>query len=415
MGAMSAAHPLASPVVPVPPPAPRGAFNRARLRRDTPGCERVAHLNNAGASLSPACVVDRMVTHLRLEEQIGGYEAAARVGAELAEGHALIGQLVGGSAHQVALVESATAGLHRVLSTLSLSRGDRVLVAGSEYAGTVLPLLQLSRRVGLRLEFLADGPDGSVDVESLRGALSDDVRLVSVVHAPAHNGVVNDVAAVGEVLRDQAPDAWYVVDACQSLGQLPIDMATIGCDFLIASGHKYLRGPRGSGLLVIGDRALASLDGYPVDVRGAQWVGAAEFELASSAARFESFERSVAVDLGVIEAARYALAVSPHSLQGAITRSAEYLRSHLGAIPGWRVLDRGTLRSGIVTARHDRRSAGEAVVALERAGVNGWEISASMNPRDIGDRSVLRLSPHAFNTQAELDRALTVLAEPAWS
>ncbi len=406
MGGMSAVQPLVDR-------GHRGSLSRGSLRRDTPGCERVAHLNNAGASLSPAVVVDRMVTHLRLEEQIGGYEAAAQVADELASGRHVIAQLVGATARQVALVESTTAGLHRVLSAVSLSRGDRVLVAGSEYASTVLPLLQLSRRMGLRVEFIPDGVDGSMDVEFLAATVDDDVRLVSVVHAPSHNGVVNDVAAIGEVLRRNAPDAWYLVDACQSLGQLPIDMGRIDCDFLIASGRKYLRGPRGSGLLAVSDRALARLDGFPVDIRGARWIGSAEFEVAASATRFESFERSVAVNLGLIEAARYAQAVSIPVLHGAITRSAEYLRSHIGAIPGWWVLDRGTQRSGIVTARHEYRSIADTVAALARAGVNGWEVTAPTNPRQLGERSVLRLSPHAYNTQAELDRALSVLADLA--
>lgn len=407
MGRMSASHSSTCSERPVVSRA--GSLSRARLRRDTPGCERVAHLNNAGASLPPSQVVARMITHLRLEEEVGGYEAAARVADERAEGRALLADLVGARAHQVALVESATAGLHRVLSTLSLQRGDRVLVAGSEYASTVLPLLQLSRRIGLRVEFVPDGPDGAVDPTELSRRLDDDVRLVSVVHAPSHNGLVNDIAAVGGILAGSR--AWYLVDACQSLGQLPVHMGDVGCDFLVASGRKFLRGPRGSGLLAVSDRALAELDAYPVDLHGATWTSGDTFALELSAERFESFERSVAVELGLISAARYAGELSIPVLASAIGRHAEYLRCRVGAMGGWRVLDRGTQRSGIVTVQHHRLPAASGVSALARAGVNAWEVGSPSNPRDLGERSVLRLSPHAFNTQEELDRALTVLDE----
>ncbi len=391
-------------------PARAGSLSRSRLRAETPGCERVAHLNNAGASLPPAAVVDRMVRHLRLEAERGGYEAAAEVDAEIDAGRAIVAGLVGMGARHLAFVESATAGLHRVLSTIRLQRGDRVLVAGAEYASTVLPLLQLSRRMGLRVEVIPDDASGTTDPAALAPMLDDDVRLVCAVHAPSHNGLVNDVAAIGQQLRASGSNAWYLVDACQSLGQLPVDMPRIGCDFLIGSGRKYLRGPRGSGMLVVSDRALRDVDAYPVDVAGGRWVHTDDYTLDDSARRFESFESSVAVTLGLIAAARYATDISVPVLAGAIARNAEYLRSHIGASGSWRVQDRGRIRSGIVTVRNDRVATSDAVAALAAAGVNAWEVGPHTNPREMGTRSVLRLSPHAYNTRDEMDRALEVLA-----
>jgi selenocysteine lyase/cysteine desulfurase len=222
--------------------------------------------------------------------------------------------------------------------------------------------------------------------------------------------LVNDVTAIGAQLGAAGSQAWYLVDACQSLGQLPVDMPSIGSDFLIASGRKYLRGPRGSGMLVVSDRALRDVDAYPVDVAGGRWVHTDDFTLAESARRFESFESSVAVTLGLIAAARYATDITVPVLTGAIARNAEYLRSHLGALGSWRVQDRGRIRSGIVTVRHDRIDTTRAVAALTAADINAWEVGPHTNPRDLGERPVLRLSPHAYNTRDEMDRALEVLA-----
>lgn len=388
---------------------PGSTLSRARLREDTPGCDRVIHLNNAGAALSPAVVTERMVRHLRLEGTIGGYEAAAEVLPEIESGRALAAALLGTSPDRVAFVESATAGLHRVLSTLRLRRGDRVLVAGSEYASTVLPLLQLTHRVGIRLEVIPDDPSGVTDPQALARMMDSDVRLVCAVHVPSHNGLVNDIAALGREVAGSR--AWYLVDACQSVGQIPVDMRAAGADFVIASGRKYLRGPRGSGLLAVSDRALSDVDAYPVDVAGARWTGPEEYELAPSARRFESFESSVAVVLGLVAAIQYATDLGLPALSHAIGRNAEYLRSHLASTGPWRVGDRGIQRSGIVTARHPRVPAGAAVAALGRAGINAWEVGRHTNPRDLGDESVLRLSPHAYNTRTELDRTLQVLAD----
>ncbi len=404
---------MAAPLTPVPADltgTPDGTtLSRARLRRDTPGCDRVIHLNNAGAALSPAVVTERMVRHLRLEGTIGGYEAAAEVAEEVAHGRDLAADLLGARSDQVAFVESATAGLHRVLSTLRLKRGDRVLVAGAEYASTVLPLLQLSHRIGIRLEIIPDDSSGVTDPQAVARMMDSDVRLVCAVHVPSHNGLVNDVAAIGRQVAGSR--AWYLVDACQSVGQIPVDMRASGADFLIASGRKYLRGPRGSGLLAVSDRALSEVDAYPVDIAGATWVGPEDYVLDPSARRFESFESSVAVVLGLITAIRYATDLGLPAIAHSIGRNAEYLRSHLATVRPWRVGDRGVQRSGIVTASHPRVGAGEAVDALGRAGINAWEVGRHTNPRDLADSSVLRLSPHAYNTRSEMDRALQVLSD----
>ncbi|MFZ8926627.1 MAG: aminotransferase class V-fold PLP-dependent enzyme, partial [Candidatus Nanopelagicales bacterium] len=282
----------------------------AALRADTPGCANVTHLNNAGSALPPRVVTDTMVEHLRREEQVGGYEAHAEARDRVAGVYASVGELVHVSLERVALVESATVAWDRGLQAIAFSdpilAGDRMLVSGSEYASNVLPLLQIAQRTGASVEVIPDGPDGAVDVEAFGDMLDERVRIVSINHAPSQNGLVNDVVGIGDMLRRHGSPAWYLVDACQSVGQMPVDMGRIGCDVLSATGRKFLRGPRGTGFLYVSDRMLAR-GAVPLyaDLRGVEWRDGDKLRTLDTARRFETWELSYALVLGLGAAGKF--------------------------------------------------------------------------------------------------------------
>jgi cysteine desulfurase / selenocysteine lyase len=385
-----------------------------RLRADTPGCAQVTHLNNAGSALPPAIVTDTVVAHLRREEAIGGYEAHAEAADRIEAARASAARLVGARPDQLALHESATAAWMRALTGVAFTRplgaGDRMLVSSAEYASNVLPLMQLAASTGARLEFIPDGDDGCVDVAAAADLLDDDVALVAITHCPSQNGLVNDVAGIGAHLAGS--EAWYIVDACQSVGQVPVDAQDIGADFLSATGRKFLRGPRGTGFLFVSDRALDGLEPFPLDLHSATWTPEG-YDLAPDARRFEYWERSYATLLGLGAAIDYALDCGIDALAERIGALAEYARSELAGTPGVHVHDRGHRRSGIVTLTKDGIDAADLAARIRADGVN-VSVSTPENARHDFDAhrlgGLVRVSPHAYNIADEIDRLLESVA-----
>lgn len=388
------------------------------LRADTPGTATLAHLNNAGSALPPQIVVDTQIEHLRREAQIGGYEAHAEAADRIDGVSASTARLMNSRSDQVALVESATVAWDRALQAIEhtepLEPGDRILIASAEYASNVLPLLQIAARTGAIVQPVPDGGDGSVDVEALTDMLDEDVRIVSITHAPSHNGVVNDVVAIGDALRFSGSAAWYLVDACQSVGQMTVDASRIGADFISATGRKFLRGPRGTGFLVASDRALTDLEPYPLDLHSATWTGGTGYTVAEGARRFETWERSYAALLGMGAAIDYALELGLDAIRERIDYLANRLRTELTGIDGVRVRDRGSVKSGIVTITVPAPGAPQMVRALRERGINTSLSTPDYAPDEFarqGIESMVRLSPHAYTTDDEIDLAIATMTQ----
>ena len=390
------------------------ALDIERLRCETPGCEQRIHLNNAGAALMPAPVVRAIQDHIVLESRIGGYEAAdARQDAILAA-YQSVANLIGTMPRNIAFTENATASFSLALSSLPFARGDVILTTRNDYASNQIQLLSLQARMGVRILRAPDHSAGGVDVQAMAELIRRHrVRLVCVTHIPTNSGLVQDVAAIGAECR--AAGVLYLLDACQSIGQWPLDVAALGCDFLAASARKYLRGPRGAGFLYVSDRALdQGLAPLFIDMRGADWVGEDRYLAVADARRFENWEFAWALVLATGEAARYAKALGMDAIRARVIGLGQRLREQLGGIDRVRVLDRGSELCGIVSAAIDGRDPAELVSALRARGINTSAQKREYALLDYDDKGVtasLRLSPHYYNTEQEIDQAVAVIRE----
>ena len=388
----------------------------ATLRADTPGCAHRNHLNNAGAALMPQAVIDAITAHVRLEAEIGGYEAADLRAEEIARGYDDLAEIVGARRENIAVVANATAGFIQALSSFDLTAGDVIVTTRCDYTSNQIQYLALSKRLGVEIVHADDLPEGGVDADSVRAILrARRARLVAVSWIPTNSGLVQDVEAVGLVCEEAGVP--YVVDACQAVGQIPIDVARLRCDYLSATARKFMRGPRGIGFMYASDRALERGD-HPlfVDMRGARWVSAGAYSVAPTARRYEDWEFPYALVLGLGAAARYLTDVGIDVAHDRAFALAAHAREGLGRIPGVRVLDRGLNPCAIVTAAVGSLDANDVVAALQQRGINttaslGWYGLLDFAEKQV--LSALRVSPHYFNTFDEVDSLVAAVGEIA--
>src|SRR6516162_9752377 len=381
------------------------------VRAATPGCAHVIHFNNAGASLPPKVVTDAVLQYTAHEALIGGYEAAEAAAGEIDSTRAALATLLGAQPHQIALIENATRAWDMAFYGIPLERGDRILTCRSEYASNYLAYLQMSRRRGVMIDVIPDNEYGEVDTEAAARLLDEDVKLISITHVPTNGGLVNPAATIGQLARSAG--CYYLLDACQSVGQMPIDVAAIGCDFLSSTGRKFLRGPRGTGFLYASDRALAEIEPPFIDGHAATWTAADTFELRGDARRFENWEFNWATRIGLGVAARYAGALGLDAIWRRVQALAALLRVRLAQIPGVAVCDRGRTQCGIVSFLCEGIGAEAVKAALARERINVSVSDAAWTRLDMDARGIpalVRASVHYYNSEAEVDAFTAALA-----
>lgn len=385
-----------------------------RLRAETPGTARVLHFNNAGAGLMPAPVLQAVTDHLQLEALTGGYEAADAARGQLNDTYDAIASLINCHRDEVAVVENATVAWNQAFYSVAetLKPGDRILTVEAEYASNFMQYLRLRETHGVEILVAPSTDSGETDVARLGAMLDDRVKLISVSHIPTNGGLINPAAEIGKLAR--AAEIPYLLDACQSVGQVPVDVAEIGCDFMSVTGRKYLRGPRGTGFLYASRRMMDRFVPPVLDLHSARWDAVDQYSFAEGALRYENWENYEAGKIGLGVAVRYLLDIGIGAASDRLIMLAENLRAQLATLPGIQVHDLGARRGGIVTFTHDRADMVAVAADLRARGINVSTTSAVSTQIDMTRRGLdrmVRASVHYYNTEQEVDRFVATIAE----
>jgi cysteine desulfurase / selenocysteine lyase len=387
-------------------------IDMAAVREDTPGSRDRIHFNNAGASLMPRPVVETVVRHLELEARIGGYEAAEAERERIAAVYRSSARLINCEPEEIALLENATRAWDAAFYSIRFATGDRIVTGRAEYCSNYMAFLQVARAKGAEIVVIGDDAHGQIDVDELRERIDDRVKLISVTHVPTSGGLVNPAAEVGRVAREAG--VLYLLDATQSVGQMPIDIAAIGCDFLATTGRKFIRAPRGTGLLYVSRSRIPELHPPVVEVGGASWTERDGYTLKDDAKRFETWEASYALQLGLGQAIDYALDLGIEAIWERVRTLGDLLRRELTAIDGISVHDLGLTKCGIVTFTASGVSAELLARGLAAQAIN-VDISKPDDTRlDFEARNLepmIRASVHYFNTEDEIGRSCALVEE----
>ncbi|MCF6234095.1 MAG: aminotransferase class V-fold PLP-dependent enzyme [Rhodobacteraceae bacterium] len=382
-----------------------------KLRAQTPGLKNTTHLLACGSALMPDCVIDAVVNHIRLEGEIGGYEAHARQHDLLERVYDSVARHIGAKPREIALLENATVAWCHAFYALPLKPGSRILTCEAEYAANYVAFLQRAKRDDLKIEIIPSDASGALDVGVLEGMIDADTGLIAITWVPTNGGLVNPAAKVGKLAR--AHGIPYLLDACQAVGQMPVDVNELGCDFLSATGRKFLRGPRGTGFLYVRESWLETLEPVMIDLYGASAITVDQYSLRDDARRFETWENAYALRAGLGAAVEYAEAIGIDAIEARISALAGYCRDLLSQQPKIQLRDLGDHKCGIVSFSVEGGDPGAIVAKLGQAGFVIGASGPSSTPVDALRRNLptmLRIAPHYYNTKTEIEACVLRLS-----
>ncbi len=382
------------------------------LRLQTPGCQHVLHFNNAGASLMPQPVIDAVNQHFAREIKWGGYEAAAMAYSKVKNFYNAASVLIGCQPHEVAFMENATRAWDMFFYSLDFQPGDRILTAVAEYASNYIAFLQMAKRRGVIIDVIPNDSTGQLSLDALKDAIDSKVKLIAITHVPTQGGLINPAEEVGVIAKEAG--IFYLLDATQSIGQMPVLVSKIQCSALCATGRKYLRGPRGTGFLYVKQEILEALDPPFLDLHAAQWISKDEYLINPDASRFETWEVNYANKIGLGVAIDYALNLGLENIWERVSYLGDLLRIRISKFPEVKVADLGKHKCGIVTFTLKGYDAQEVMLRLRSMRINVSVSVAEYARLDMEQRglsSLVRASVHYFNTEEEIDLFCAAIKE----
>ncbi len=373
------------------------------LRQETKGTVGKIHFNNAGASLPPDVVVETVISYLQEEATLGGYETEFKYKEQLENTYVSIARLINAGKDEIAIAENASTAWTLAFNGISFKSGDEVITCEMEYVTNLIGFVHAKKKYGITIKVIPNDIRGNFSMTEFEDAISEKTKLIAITHIPSSAGGMIPIVEIGKIARKH--NILYLVDACQSVGQVPIDVKEINCDMLAVTGRKYLRAPRGTGFLFVRKAVQDKLDSIFIDGFTVQWVTEDDYKIRDDARRFELYERNRALTLGLGKAVDYVLNIGVDRIWQRIQFLSRLMRQQLKGINGITVHDIGDQQCGIVTF-----SVNGIESALIKNELAEKQINVSvglakstlyyMNKNHL--TAVVRASLHYYNTEEEI-------------
>ena len=381
------------------------------IRKNTPGLGNGIYLDNAGASLVPKQVMDAIKGHLDLESEVGGYVAQEQTADLLENTYRGLARLLGGKASEYALTSSASDAWGRAFYSVPMKAGDNVVTVYNEYCSNYVAFLHRAKRDGIEIRVARADENNALDLEHFKSLIDDRTKLIAISHVPSSSGQINPVAEVGKIAK--AADILYLLDSCQAIGQLPVNVDAIGCDMLAGTSRKFLRGPRGVGFMYVSEKALKRLDPVMMSNQSAVWTGADEMNVRNDTRVFEAWERGVAAQLGFGAALEYLLSIDTDAAMKRTIEMGHYLRQKLSEIKGVTITDPKGPLAAIVTFQVDGHDPVDVKARLASQGIAVNVASVVHTRLDLEARgidSLVRAAPQYYTLHSEIDGFVEAVA-----
>lgn len=375
--------------------------NEALRQREFPVTQSTIFLGHAGVCPLPRRVADAMAA-CAAASSVGDQESQFYPG-EIVRSRDLAARLMGCASDEVALIGPTSLALSVVAAGLDLRAGDNVILYFDDYPSNVYPWMRLAEQ-GVEVRRVQAAELGRITVDEVLEQVDDRTRFVSLASCHFLAGLRLAVDEIGKALRERG--ILFCVDGIQTLGAFPTSLRYV--DFLAADAHKWMLGPCAAGLLYVRREVQERLKPVMVgwhNVRCPDFVAGEELVFRSGASRYEAGTHNLMGIVGMNAALDLLLGVGVEGI------GAELLRKRRWLVPalrerGWEVLygdEPDAVASGIVTFRRDDRDMAALHATLQQA-----RIITSLR-MDRQKRAFIRLSPHFYNTDAELNRLLTFL------
>lgn len=382
----------------------------ARFRAETDGVQKVIHLNNAGASLPSNKVRDAVIDFLKEEATIGGYEIQMKRADELDAAYDSIARLINAKRNEIAIVENATVAWNAAFQAINWQEGDEIICNRPDYASNYLSYLHHPKKP--KIKVIPNNEVGDEDTTAFEKLFTSKTKLVSITHMPTNSGHLAPAEEIGKICKEKG--VLFLLDACQTVGQYPIDVERVQCDMLSATGRKYLRAPRGTGFLYVRGSVLPKLTPYTIDLHSATWTGEQSYAIREDARKFENWEGNRANQLGLKVAADYAHEAGLENIWQRVQLLATQLREGFSSMNHIHCHDLGTNLGGIVSFTVNGMSGPEVMNWLLERNINlSWNgvPNTYLDMTAKGLNEIVRACVHYYNTEEEVSTFLKACGE----